>query len=160
MTAPATGTGVFGGRLVRILAVFLLLAGPPVWAQDATIGVETSPSQGAAPKPGAASATGGAAPIRIEGGSAPASLDYRAWGAMADRAEAQIANANTASPDLERLRLQLADWREAFLGLAAGPAARSTRCGAWRFRRLRRYPRRAAAPAPRSGCAGWRCGWH
>ena len=111
------------GAVLALLAGFLLQA-PPAWSQETTPGVETTTTQGRAPKPGAASASGGAAPTRIEGGAAPASLDYKVWARMADRAEVQFADARTASPDLERLRAQLADWREAFLGAQNANASR------------------------------------
>ena len=109
--------------LVRALAVLVLLV-QPAQSQGTTTDVTTTTTQGAAPKPGAASAAGGSAPTRIEGGAAPASLDYKVWAAMADRAEAQIADANTADAELERRRAQLADWREAFLGAQSANASR------------------------------------
>ena len=104
----------FGAVLALMMALSL-----PLWGQDGT----PAPGGGGA-KPGAAAAAGGAAPTRIGGGAAPSSLDYRAWTSMADRAEAQTADANAANPDLERLRAQLADWREAFSGAQSANASR------------------------------------
>ncbi len=51
--------------------------------------------------------------------------DYAAWERMAQRAEAALAAGDqSAAPTLERLRAQLADWREALLGAENANAAR------------------------------------
>ena len=55
---------------------------------------------------------------------AGAVLDYAAWGAMADRAEAAIADPNSTAAAIEQLRSLLVDWRSAFLGAQNANAAR------------------------------------
>jgi potassium-dependent mechanosensitive channel len=53
-----------------------------------------------------------------------AALDYTAWGAMADRAEAVIAAPTSTTAAIEQLRSLLVDWRTAFLGAQNANAAR------------------------------------
>ena len=72
---------------------------------------------GAAPK-----SSGGAAPQA--GGGSSGALDYAGWERMAVRAEAAIVERGISNPALERLRTQLADWREALLGAQNANSAR------------------------------------
>lgn len=51
-------------------------------------------------------------------------LDYTTWERLAARVENAAANRNIASDTLETLRLQVADWRAAFLGEQSANAAR------------------------------------
>jgi small-conductance mechanosensitive channel len=53
-------------------------------------------------------------------------LNYDAWEAMAERAEAEIANRNTSTDRLELIRSQLAKWRGALLGAESANSARIT----------------------------------
>lgn len=55
---------------------------------------------------------------------APSSLDYIAWAAMAERAEAAIADRASLAPPLEQIRAQLVDWRAAFLVAQSADSAR------------------------------------
>lgn len=52
------------------------------------------------------------------------SLDYTAWNRMALRAEATLGDVAVPSQDLEQLRSQLVDWREALLGAQSANSAR------------------------------------
>ena len=81
---------------------------------------QINPAQGSAGAP----PVNGRPPAKQGGGSAPASLDYKAWASMAERAEAATVNRNASSQELDQLRSQLADWREALLG---AQSANSTR---------------------------------
>ncbi len=51
-------------------------------------------------------------------------LDYAAWDALADRAEAEIAAPDTSPLRIEQLRAQIADWRSAFLAAQGVNATR------------------------------------
>ena len=83
---------------------------------------------------GGGATSGGFAPqggIKQAGGKAPASgggssgsLDYAGWERMAVRAETASQARNAPNVELERLRGQLVDWREALLGAQNANAAR------------------------------------
>jgi small-conductance mechanosensitive channel len=134
------------GRLIRGLlpglALAVLLAASvraevvtsPAAPADTTVHADDS---GTIQRPKASTAIAGQAEAGISLGKAaglptigktkPTSgtLDYAAWEKMAGRAEAELAAANTAGADtLDRLRSQLTDWREAFLGAENANAAR------------------------------------
>ena len=134
------------------VALALTLASAPLWAQDGgtpdikvqadstgalipeiqrppQVPEEEATSGGVAPQSGgvAGGASGGAS----GGGKAPASgggssgaLDYAGWERMAVRAENATISRRAANEDLERLRLQLVDWRESLLGAQNANAAR------------------------------------
>lgn len=53
-------------------------------------------------------------------------LNYDDWEAMAERAEAEIANRNTSADRLELIRSQLAQWRAALLDAQSANSARIT----------------------------------
>jgi potassium-dependent mechanosensitive channel len=72
----------------------------------------------------------------------PSSLDYAAWAAMAERAEAVIEDRATPGETLEQVRAQLVDWREAFL---VAQSANSARIGSLRSQIA------ALGPAPAEG---------
>lgn len=78
-------------------------------------------SGGFAPQSGAKQA-GGKPPA--SGGGSSGALDYAGWERMAVRAETATADRNSSNVELERLRLQLVDWREALLGAQNSNAAR------------------------------------
>ena len=128
----------------------LVLAGAPLWAQEtdtppqsqikvqadstgALIPEVQRPAQGAVEAGGGAT-SGGFAPkggTVQAGGKAPASgggssgaLDYAGWERMAVRAENATQDRNAAGTELDRLRGQLVDWREALLGAQNANAAR------------------------------------
>ena len=78
-------------------------------------------SGGFQPQSGGAQA-GGKAPS--SGGGSSGALDYAGWERMAVRAENAIPTRSITNLELERLRLQLVDWREALLGAQNANAAR------------------------------------
>ena len=78
-------------------------------------------SGGFAPQGGIKQA-GGKAPA--SGGGSSGSLDYAGWERMAVRAETASQARNASNVELERLRGQLVDWREALLGAQNANAAR------------------------------------
>ncbi len=78
-------------------------------------------SGGSAPQSGGVSG-GGKAPA--SGGGSSGALDYAGWERMAVRAENATTSRSAANEDLERLRLQLVDWRESLLGAQNANAAR------------------------------------
>ena len=90
-------------RLLRWLALGLLLVAAPVLAQDQT---------GETPAATVEPATDGA------------DLDYALWERMAERAEAEIANRNTSTGRMEEIRAQLAKWRAALLNAQSANSAR------------------------------------
>lgn len=83
------------------LSLALVLGTAPVVAQDQT-------GENAAAEP----ATDGS------------ELDYALWERMAERAEAEIENRNTASDRMEEIRSQLAKWRAALLNAQSANSAR------------------------------------
>ncbi|MFN4193262.1 MAG: DUF3772 domain-containing protein [Tabrizicola sp.] len=84
------------------LGLGLTLAAAPVPAQD---------QAGTAPEVEAPAANG-------------TELDYALWERMAERAEIEIENRDTASERLEEIRGQLAKWRAALLGAQSANSAR------------------------------------
>ena len=78
-------------------------------------------SGGFLPQGGGAQA-GGKAPA--SGGGSSGALDYAGWERMAVRAETASQSRSATNVELERLRLQLVDWREALLGAQNANAAR------------------------------------
>jgi potassium efflux system protein len=78
-------------------------------------------SGGFQPLSGGAQA-GGKAPS--SGGGSSGALDYAGWERMSVRAENAIPTRSITNLELERLRLQLVDWREALLGAQNANAAR------------------------------------
>ena len=78
-------------------------------------------SGGFSPQGGAAQA-GGKAPA--SGGGSSGALDYAGWERMAVRAENASQSRSASDVELERIRLQLVDWREALLGAQNANAAR------------------------------------
>lgn len=88
----------------------------------------TAPSAApAAPDTGASAglSLGQAASLPTIGKTKGSGIDYAAWERAAQRAEDALASGDAAqSPQLERLRTQLADWREALLGAENSNAAR------------------------------------
>ena len=81
-------------------------------------------SGGVAPRGslGAGGLAGGKAPA--SGGGSGGALDYAGWDRMAVRAETATQNRNATNVELERMRGQLVDWREALLGAQNANAAR------------------------------------
>ncbi len=71
---------------------------------------------------GFAPQAGGKAPV--SGGGSSGALDYAGWERMAVRAETATLDRNATNIELERLRTQLVDWREALLGAQNANAAR------------------------------------
>ncbi len=69
-------------------------------------------------------------------------LNYDDWEAMAERAEAEIANRNTSTDRLELIRSQLAQWRAALLDAQSANSARITTL---------RQQLEALGPAPAEG---------
>ena len=108
--------------------------------------VQREPTESA----GGGATSGGFAPRgAVAGGKAPASgggssgaLDYAGWERMAVRAETATQARNATNVELERLRGQLVDWREALLGAQNANAARITTL---------REQIDALGPAPESG---------
>ena len=78
-------------------------------------------SGGFAPQGGGAQA-GGKAPV--SGGGSSGALDYAGWDRMAVRAENATQDRNATNTELDRLRGQLVDWREALVGAQNANAAR------------------------------------
>ncbi len=78
-------------------------------------------SGGFSPQAGGAQG-GGKAPS--SGGGSSGALDYAGWERMAVRAENASQSRAATNIELERLRLQLVDWREALLGAQSANAAR------------------------------------
>lgn len=95
--------------------------------------VQRPPQDGGAGQAGGAT-SGGFAPkggVKQAGGKAPASgggssgaLDYAGWERMAQRAESATASRSASEVELERIRVQLVDWREALLGAQNANATR------------------------------------
>ncbi len=79
-------------------------------------------SGGVAPQGGGKA--GGKAPA--SGGGSSGALDYAGWERMAVRAENATQDRSTSNVELDRLRGQLVDWREALLGAQNANAARIT----------------------------------
>ena len=90
-------------------------------SQDAVEAGGGATSGGFAPKGGTVKA-GGKAPA--SGGGSSGALDYAGWERMAVRAENATQDRNAAGTELDRLRGQLVDWREALLGAQNANAAR------------------------------------
>ena len=96
-------------------------------------------SGGFAPQGGLA---GGKAPA--SGGGSSGALDYAGWERMAVRAETATQGRSATNVELERMRGQLVDWREALLGAQNANAARIATL---------REQIDALGPAPESGGA-------
>jgi small-conductance mechanosensitive channel len=90
-------------RLLLWLGLVLALAAAPVVAQDQT---------------------GENAPTVAEPGTDGAALDYALWERMAERAETEIENRNTATERMEEIRTQLAKWRAALQNAQSANSAR------------------------------------
>ena len=78
-------------------------------------------SGGFAPQSGGQTGGGGGA---ASGGGSSGALDYAGWERMAVRAENATQNRGATNIELDRLRSQLVDWREALLGAQNANAAR------------------------------------
>ena len=78
-------------------------------------------SGGFAPQ-GSGAQAGGKAPV--SGGGSSGTLDYAGWDRMAVRAENASQDRNATNAELDRLRGQLVDWREALVGAQSANAAR------------------------------------
>ena len=87
--------------------------------QDVAEDGEGATSGGFAPQGGLA---GGKAPA--SGGGSSGALDYAGWERMAVRAETATQGRSATNVELERMRGQLVDWREALLGAQNANAAR------------------------------------
>ncbi len=118
-----------------LLAALLLLAipGAPVLAQvqpaapTADGSVQADGTGAIVPAPGAREVqTGPIGPglFRPAPDDDSEGLDYDDWTALANRAEAALADDRSAAPELDALRALLVDWREALLG---AQSANSTR---------------------------------
>jgi small-conductance mechanosensitive channel len=108
-------------RILRWLVLALSLAAAPLAAQIL---------------PGAEPSAGLEPVIDTE------NLNYDDWEAMAERAEAEIANRNTSTDRLELIRSQLAQWRAALLDAQSANSARITTL---------RQQLEALGPAPAEG---------
>ena len=86
---------------------------------DAEVEADQPISGGFAPQTGGRPA-GGA----TSGGGSSGALDYAGWDRMAVRAENATQNRNATGIELERMRSQMADWREALLGAQNANVAR------------------------------------
>ena len=109
----------------------------PPQAVEAAGGGPTS--GGFAPQGGSA---GGKPPA--SGGGSGGALDYAGWERMAVRAETATQNRSATNVELERMRGQLVDWREALLGAQNANAARIATL---------REQIDALGPAPQAGVA-------
>ena len=107
--------------------------------QDVAEDGEGATSGGFAPQGGLA---GGKAPA--SGGGSSGALDYAGWERMAVRAETATQGRSATNVELERMRGQLVDWREALLGAQNANAARIATL---------REQIDALGPAPESGGA-------
>ena len=94
--------------------------------QDATEDGGGAVSGGGAPQGGGVQAGGvqGGGRAPASGGGSSGALDYGGWERMAVRAETSTQDRKATSPELERMRGQLVDWREALLGAQNANAAR------------------------------------
>ena len=131
--------------LAAVAALLLtLMPGVPVWA-DATVPAPDAGTQGAGitadesgailrpkaavvePDADAGLSLGKASTLPTIGKTKPTAgtLDFAAWEAMAGHSEAMLAHADSMdSTGLDRLRRQLTDWRQAFLGAENANKAR------------------------------------
>jgi len=129
-------TGLRPPGLLRALALGMCLLAGAAGAQTPAPPV-TTPDLQLAPQPGTAKQPGGEAM-----GAADAGPDYAAWEALASRAEAATADRTSTDSALDRMRAQLADWREALL---VAQSANSTRIATLRTQIA------ALGPAPAEG---------
>ena len=136
VTAPDSGVHADStGALVRTQGQTEVI----VPHSDLTEDEEPPVSGGFAPQSGGAA--GGIAGANSGGGSSGA-LDYAGWERMAVRAENATQNRNATNIELDRIRSQLVDWREALQGAQSANAARIT---------ILRQQIDALGPAPADG---------
>ncbi len=104
--------------LLALLLVFVLATCLPggLWAQ-----VPEGPMQ---PVPSPQSQQNGATPAPAKDTPTTTELDYAAWEALAERAEATLENPDVPDGSLEALRAELAGWREGLLVAQSTNAAR------------------------------------
>ncbi|MBC7736296.1 MAG: DUF3772 domain-containing protein [Candidatus Saccharibacteria bacterium] len=124
--APATGdmpTTDDTGAAVRADPSGTLVRPP---GQTGVTAPQNDDSEEEQPVSGGFAPQSGGQPSANSGGGSSGALDYAGWERMAVRAENATQSRSVTNIELDRMRSQLVDWREALLGAQSANAARIT----------------------------------